>query len=158
MNLDAIDLRILDALQKDGRLANRDIAEQVGLSPSPCLRRIKELERKRIIRKYVAILDPPQVGNGQHAIVQVRLDHQTTTSVSQFEKEIARYPQVLECFFVAGDWDYILRVVARDLEDFREFCVNELAKLPGVEHVTSSICMKLVKYSTVLPLPNEPPQ
>ena len=65
---------------------------------------------------------------------------------------------MLECFFVAGDWDYILRVVARDLEDFREFCVNELAKLPGVEHVTSSICMKLVKYSTVLPLPNEPPQ
>lgn len=157
MNLDAIDLRILNALQKDGRLANSELAEIVGLSPSPCLRRIKELERKRIIRNYVALLDPLKVGNAQQAIVQVRLDHQTTTSVNLFEKEIAKYPQVLECFFVAGDWDYILRVVARDLEDFREFCVNELAKLPGVEHVTSNICMKLVKYSTVLPLPEEPP-
>jgi DNA-binding Lrp family transcriptional regulator len=82
----------------------------------------------------------------------VRLDRQTVDSVTRFEKEILRYPQVLECYLVAGDWDYVLRVVARDLDDFREFCVNRLAKIAGVGNVKSNISMKQVKYSTALPL------
>ena len=82
----------------------------------------------------------------------VRLDRQTVDSVTRFEQEILRYPQVLECYLVAGDWDYVLRVVARDLDDFREFCVNRLGKIAGVGSVKSNISVKQVKYSTALPL------
>jgi Lrp/AsnC family leucine-responsive transcriptional regulator len=88
--------------------------------------------------------------------VQVRLDHQTSASVSRFEKEILGYPQVLECDLVAGDWDYVLRVAVRDLGEFREFCVNSLSKIAGVANVKSSISMKQVKYSTALPLNSQP--
>jgi Lrp/AsnC family transcriptional regulator, leucine-responsive regulatory protein len=152
MALDATDYCILDLLQKDGRISNQDLADRVGLSPSPCLRRTKALESNGAIRKYVALLDPSTVGRGMRAIVQVRLNHQTSASVDRFEKEILKYPQVLECDLIAGDWDYILRVAVRDLEEFRGFCVNSLAKIAGVANVKSNISMKEVKYSTALPL------
>jgi DNA-binding Lrp family transcriptional regulator len=152
MEIDEIDYRILNVLQRDGRISNQDLADRVGLSPSPCLRRTKLLEKSGVVQKYVALLSPSAVGRGLQAIVQVRLDHQTNASVSRFEKEILRYPQVLECDFVAGDWDYVLRVAVRDLGEFREFCVNSLSKMAGVANVKSSISMKQVKYSTALPL------
>jgi DNA-binding Lrp family transcriptional regulator len=152
MMLDEIDNRILDLLQRDGRISNQDLADQVGLSPSPCLRRTRLLENEGIIQKYVALVDPAAVGQGLQAIVEVRLDRQTSASVATFEKEILKYPQVLECYLMAGDWDYMLRVVARDLEDFRDFCVNRLARIPAVRNVKSNICMKQVKNSTALPL------
>ncbi len=152
MTLDEIDYRILDVLQKDGRISNTDLADQVGLSPSPCLRRTKALEQSGVVQKYVALLDPATVGQALQAIVEVRLDHQTSASVARFEKEILKYPQVLECYLMAGDWDYVLRVTARDLEDFREFCVNSLAKIAGVGNVKSNICMKQVKYTTAFPI------
>ena len=152
MMLDEIDYRILEVLQRDGRISNQDLADQVGLSPSPCLRRMKALEAAGVIQKYVALVDPAAVGQGLQAMVEVRLEHQTSASVARFEKEIVKYPQVLECYLTAGDWDYVLRVVARDLEDFREACVNSLAKIPGVANVKSNICMTQVKYSTALPL------
>jgi Lrp/AsnC family leucine-responsive transcriptional regulator len=104
------------------------------------------------VRKYVALLNPSAVGRGLQAIVQVRLDRQTSVSVDRFEKDILKYPQVLECDLIAGDWDYVLRVAVRDLEEFREFCVHSLAKIGGVANVKSSISMKQVKYSTALPL------
>jgi Lrp/AsnC family leucine-responsive transcriptional regulator len=151
MALDEIDCHILDVLQRDGRISNQDLADQVGLSPSPCLRRVKLLESSGIIQKYVALVDPIAVGRGLQAIVEVRLDRQTSASVDRFEKEILKYPQVLECYLMAGDWDYVLRVAARDLEEFREFCVNSLAKIAGVGNVKSNISMKQVKYSTALP-------
>lgn len=154
MVFDEIDLRILEVLQRDGRISNQDLADQVGLSPSPCLRRMRQLESTGIIQKYVALVDPTAAGQRLQAIVEVRLDRQTSASVAAFEKEILKYNQVLECYLMAGDWDYVLRVVARDLEDFREFCVNSLAKIPGVGNVKSNICMKQVKYSTALPLTN----
>jgi Lrp/AsnC family transcriptional regulator, leucine-responsive regulatory protein len=152
METDAIDNRILSILQTDGRISNQDLAERVGLSPSPCLRRVKALEARGIVQRYVALVDPSAVGQGLQAVVQVRLDRQTTDSVARFEKEILKYPQVLECYLMAGDWDYVLRVVARDLDEFREFCVNRLAKIAGVGNVKSNISMKQVKYSTALPL------
>jgi DNA-binding Lrp family transcriptional regulator len=152
MPLDETDYRILDLLQRDGRISNQDLADQVGLSPSPCLRRRRLLETTGVVQKYVALVDPPAVGCGLQAIVEVRLDHQTTASVGRFEREVLKYPQVLECYLVAGDWDYILRVVARDLDDFREFCVNSLAKISGVGNVRSNISMKQVKYSTAIAL------
>ena len=151
MNLDAIDKRILSVLQTDGRISNQDLAGQIGLSASPCLRRVRDLESRGIVQKYVALVDPIAVGQGLQAIVEVRLDRQTGDSVARFEKEILKHPQVLECDLMAGDWDYILRVVARDLDEFREFCVNRLARIAGVGNVKSTISMKRVKYSTALP-------
>ncbi len=152
MIFDEIDSEILDVLQRDGRISNQELADQVGLSPSPCLRRVKLLESGGIIQRYVALLDPVAAERGLQAIVEVRLDRQTSASVATFEKEILKYPQVMECYLMAGDWDYVLRVVARDLDEFREFCVNSLAKIAGVGNVKSNICMKQVKYSTALPV------
>jgi Lrp/AsnC family transcriptional regulator, leucine-responsive regulatory protein len=152
VEIDSIDNRILSILQTDGRISNQDLAERVGLSPSPCLRRVKALEARGIVQRYVALVDPSAVGQGLQAVVQVRLDRQTSDSVARFEKELLKYPQVLECYLIAGDWDYVLRVVARDLDEFREFCVNRLAKIAGVGNVKSNISMKQVKYSTALPL------
>lgn len=152
MEIDETDCRILDVLQKDGRISNQDLADRIGLSPSPCLRRIRLLENSGIIQKYVALLNPSAVGLGLQAIVQVRLDHQTNASVNRFEKDILKYPQVLECDLIAGDWDYVLRVAVSDLKEFREFCVNSLARIGGVANVKSSISMKQVKYSTALPV------
>jgi Lrp/AsnC family leucine-responsive transcriptional regulator len=152
MPLDEIDSHILDVLQRDGRISNQDLADQVGLSPSPCLRRVRLLESGGVIEKYVALVNPMAVGRGLQAIVEVRLDRQTSAAVARFEKQILKYPQVVECYLMAGDWDYMLRVVARDLDEFREFCVNSLAKIDGVGNVKSNISMKQVKYSTALPL------
>jgi len=151
--LDAIDTKILTVLQASGRISNQDLADRVGLSPSPCLRRVKALEARGVVQRYVALVDPYAVGQGLLAVVQVRLDRQTTDSVARFEKEILKFPQVLECYLMAGDWDYVLRVVARDLDEFREFCVNRLSRIAGVGNVKSNISMKQVKYSTALPLP-----
>jgi Lrp/AsnC family transcriptional regulator, leucine-responsive regulatory protein len=152
MTLDEIDKKILSILQTNGRISNQDLADRVGLSNSPCLRRVKALEARGIVQRYVALIDPAAVGQGLQAVVEVRLDRQTTDSVARFEKEILKYPQVLECYLMAGDWDYVLRVVAHDLDDFREFCVNKLARIAGVGNVKSNISMKQVKYSTALPL------
>jgi DNA-binding Lrp family transcriptional regulator len=105
-----------------------------------------------VVQKYVALLNPGAVGRGLQAIVQVRLDHQTSTAVDRFEKEILKCPQVLECDLIAGDWDYVLRIAVRDLAEFREFCVSSLAKIGGVANVKSNISMKQVKYSTAFPL------
>ena len=152
MEIDSIDKKILNVLQTNGRISNQDLADLVGLSPSPCLRRVKALEARGVVQRYVALLDPGAVGQGMQAVVEVRLDRQTTDSVARFEKEILKYPQVLECYLMAGDWDYVLRVVARDLDEFREFCVNRLGRIAGVGNVKSNISMKQVKYSTALPL------
>ncbi len=152
MEIDETDCRILSILQKDGRISNQDLADRVGLSPSPCLRRTRLLESSGVVQKYVALLNPSAVGRGLQAIVQVRLDHQTSASVDRFEKDILKYPQVLECDLIAGDWDYVLRVAVRDLDEYREFCVYSLPKIVGVANVKSSISMKQVKYSTAFPL------
>jgi DNA-binding Lrp family transcriptional regulator len=152
VTLDEIDRRILEVLQREGRISNQDLADRVGLSPSPCLRRLRQLERGGVIERYAALLSPPAAGYGLNALIEVRLDRQRTVSVERFEREILKHPQVLECDLLAGEWDFILRVVAKDLDEFREFCVNTLSKIPGVGNVRSSISMKRVKYSTVLPL------
>ena len=113
MVFDEIDCRILNVLQRDGRISNQDLADQVGLSPSPCLRRMRQLESAGVIQRYVALVDLAAVGQGLQVIVEVRLDRQTSASVAAFEKEILKYPQVLECYLMAGDWDYVLREIGR---------------------------------------------
>jgi DNA-binding Lrp family transcriptional regulator len=152
MALDEIDLRILAALQKDARISNQLLAERVGLSPSPCLRRVRQLEEDGVIRRYVTLLDPRSLGHGLHAFVEVRLDRQTRASVDRFEAEIVKFPEVLECHFMAGDADYLLRVVVKDLDEFRAFHMNKLVKVPGVANVKSSISMKQIKYTTEFPV------
>ena len=152
MPLDEIDLKILAALQKDARISNQLLAERVGLSPSPCLRRVRQLEEDGVIRRYVTLVDPRSLGLGLHAFVEVKLDRQTRSSVDRFEAEVRRYPEVLECHQIAGDWDYVLRVVVRDLDEFRAFHMNKLAKAPGMANVKSSISMNQVKYTTELPV------
>jgi len=147
MALDEIDLKILAALQKDARISNQLLAECVGLSPSPCLRRVRQLEEDGVIRRYVTLLDPRALGRGLHAFVEVRLDRQTRASVDRFEAEIVKFPEVLECHFMAGDADYLLRVVVKDLDEFRAFHMNKLVKVPGVANVKSSISMKQIKYT-----------
>ncbi len=152
MELDEIDLRILEVLQKDGRISNQDLADRVGLSASPCLRRLKLLETNGVIQRYVALVDPVAAGVELQAIIEVRLDRQTSATVDRFEREIVKHPQVLECYLMAGEWDYMLRVVFRNLDEFREFSIGVLSKIPGVGNVRSNICMKSVKFTTALPM------
>jgi DNA-binding Lrp family transcriptional regulator len=152
MTLDEIDCRILEVLQRDGRISNQDLADEVGLSPSPCLRRVRQLESKGTVQKYVALVSPAAVGKALHAFVEVRLDRQTRASRDKFEAEVMKLPEVLECHIIAGDWDYLLRVAVRDLDELRDFHMNFLGKIPGIGNVKSNISMKVVKYSTALPL------
>ena len=150
--LDNIDLHILRVLQRNGRISNQDLADKVGLTPSPCLRRVRELESSGIVQKYVALVNPGAVGQSLQAFVEVRLDHQTRASAAKFETEIVKLPQVLECYMIVGDWDYLLRIIVGDLDALRDFHMNRLGKIPGVTNVKSNISMKAVKYSTALPL------
>lgn len=152
MDLDEIDVKILAKLQGNARISNQELADHAGITPSPCLRRVKHLEQRGVIERYVTLVSPQSVGQGLEAFVEVRLERQTRATVDRFEAEILKYPQVLECYLMAGDWDYLLRVVVRDLNEFREFHMNGLAKVPGVGNVKSNICMKQVKYSTEIPL------
>jgi Lrp/AsnC family leucine-responsive transcriptional regulator len=151
--LDSIDLDILKALQDNARIANVDLAEKVNLSPSPCLARVKALERGGFISRYVTLLDPGAVGLGVSVFVQVRLEKQVESSLNVFEKAVAGRPEVMECYLMTGASDYLLRVVVSDLHEFQSF-VTHLSKIPGVGNIQSSVALKQVKYKTALPLPS----
>jgi len=150
-HLDAIDWKILAALQDDARVANVDLAQAVHLSPSPCLARVRALEKDGFIRHYVTLLNPEAVGLGVSVFVQVRLERQIESSINAFEKAIAARPEVMECYLMTGASDYLLRVVVADLREFQAF-VLDLSKIPGVGNIQSSFALKQVKYKTALPL------
>jgi len=150
--LDSIDWNILCALQDDARIANVDLAEKVNLSPSPCLARVRALEKGGYISRYVTLLNPAAVGLGVSVFVQVRLEKQVEASLNAFEKAVAERPEVMECYLMTGTSDYLLRVVVSDLEEFQTF-VMHLSKIPGVGNIQSSVALKQVKYKTALPLP-----
>jgi len=152
--LDSIDWRILSVLQDDARLANVDLAEKIHLSPSPCLARVKSLEREGFISRYVTLLNPQAVGLGVSVFVQVRLEKQVEASLTTFEKAIAARQEVMECYLMTGSSDYLLRVVVSDLQEFQRF-VTDVSKIPGVGNIQSSVALKQVKYKTALPLPIE---
>jgi Lrp/AsnC family transcriptional regulator, leucine-responsive regulatory protein len=157
-DLDAIDWNILRALQNNARIANVDLAEEVNLSPSPCLARVRALERGGFISRYVTLLDPASVGLGVSVFVQVRLEQQVEPSLNIFEKAIAARPEVMECYLMTGTSDYLLRVVVHELDEYLKF-VTDLSKIPGVGNIQSSVALKQVKYKTALPLPgDEPPR
>jgi len=152
LGLDSIDWNILKALQEDARIANVDLAEIVNLSPSPCLARVRALERGGFIGRYVTLLDPASVGLSVSVFVQVRLEKQVESSLNAFEKAIAARPEVMECYLMTGTSDYLLRVVVSDLQEFQTF-VTDLSKIPGDGNIQSSVALKQVKYKTALPLP-----
>ncbi|HEX4193803.1 MAG TPA: Lrp/AsnC family transcriptional regulator [Stellaceae bacterium] len=154
--LDAIDRKILAQLQDDARIANVALADAVGLSPAPCLRRVRALEDKGVIRKHVTLVDPAAVGLSVSVFVHVSLERQVETSLKRFETAILTRPEVMECYLMTGDADYLLRVVCADLGAFERFLLDHLTQVPGVASIRSSFALKQVKYSTALPV--APPQ
>ena len=151
--LDAIDWKILALLQDDARLSNVDLARAVGLSPSPCLNRVRVLEQQGFIRRQVTLLDPLKVGLKVSVFIQVTLERQIEPALETFERAIRERPEVMECYLMTGDSDYLLRVVVPDLQALEHFILNFLSRVPGVGNIKSSFALKQVKYQTALPLP-----
>ncbi len=150
--LDAIDRRILRVLQENARIPNVELAQAVGLSPSPCLRRVRDLEERGIVRRYVGLVDPGAVGLPVSVFVQVTLERQVERALETFETAVQERPEVMECYLMTGDADYLLRVVVPDLESFQRFLMEHLTRVPGVASIKSSFALKQVKYLTALPL------
>ena len=152
-SLDAIDWKILALLQDDARLSNVDLARAVGLSPSPCLNRVRVLEQQGFIRRHVTLLDPLKVGMKVSVFIQVTLERQIESALETFERAIRDRPEVMECYLMTGDSDYLLRVVVPDLQALEHFILNFLSRVSGVGNIKSSFALKQVKYQTALPLP-----
>jgi len=172
ITLDKTDRKILSVLQADGRLSNQDVAEQVSLSPSPCLRRVKRLEEAGVIRQYVALLDPEKIGLGLLAYVNVRLEKHsdasanahstarvlapslvtTTSPRADFAVAVSQWPEVVACYAMTGEMDYLLRVHVEDMEHFSRFMMATLLRHPAVLDVKSSFALQRIKDTTALPL------
>lgn len=152
IELDRTDYKILHYLQNSGRISNADLADAVGLSPSPCLRRVKVLENAGIVKQYVALVDAKAVGLPISVIVNVSLHSQERVSLLEFETRVAEYEEVLECYLMTGNFDYTLRVVAPDLDSYQRFLADKLTRIDGVANIQSSLTLKQVVYRTELPL------
>lgn len=152
MKLDAIDRRILKALQRDGRLQNIELAKEVGLSASPCLRRVKLLEDAGIIERYVAVVNAARVGKGLTVFARIWLTGQDAETVDHFTDSIRQLPNVVECHLMAGDCDFLLRVVAADLDDYRRFQIEHLTRIKGVQSVKTEIPMQKIKLTSEIPV------
>lgn len=153
--LDLIDWKILATLQQNARIRNIELSKIVHLSPSPCLARVRSLEQEGFIQRYVTLLNAPSVGFGANVFVQVRLEKQIDSALNEFEKVIAGRPEIMECYLMTGDADYLLRVVVSDLESYQTLLTELAALIPNVE-IQSNIALKQVKYKTALPIQNEP--
>lgn len=157
MHLDRTDRRILQELQRDASLSNLELAERVGLSPSPCLRRVKQLEETGIILKRVTLLNASKLGLKLMAVIQVSLDRHTPDRFEQFENVIRGYSEVLECILITGQSaDYLLKVLVADMEVYQDFLLNKLTRLAGVSDVHSSFVLRQVVNTTELPLDSLP--
>lgn len=152
MSLDAIDRRILNVLQRRGRMSNADLSEAVNLSPSACHRRVQRLEAEGFIRDYVALLDPRKIGLPTTVFVEITLQGQADEVLEAFETAVARIPDVLECHLMAGTADYILKVVAENTDDFARIHRQHLSRLPGVAQMQSSFALRTVFRTTALPV------
>lgn len=152
LELDNKDRRILKALQENGRLQNVELAKRVGLSPSPCLRRVKRLEDAGVIERYAALIDPAKVGLKLTVFVRIWLSSQDLATVERFNEQIKALPQVQECHLMAGDSDFLLRVLVKDLEDYRRFQMEHLTRIDGVQQVKTEIPMQQIKQTLEVPL------
>ena len=153
MQLDTIDLKILHELQRDGSLSNVALARLVHLSPSPCLARVKALEAAKVIDRYVAIASTAALGLGLSVFVSISLRSQNKASLSEFERRVVEHDEVMECYLMTGDSDYLLRVAVADMAALEKFILEQLSPIPGIEKIRSSFALKQVRYKTALPLP-----
>ena len=151
-DLDETDRRLLKALQREGRLSNADLSDKVNLSPSACHRRVQRLEKDGYISGYVALVNPRKVDRKTTVFVEITLRAQADDVLDAFEKSVARIPDVLECHLMAGQADYLLKVVAEDAEDFVRIHRRYLASLPGVQGMQSSFALRTVRQTTALPV------
>lgn len=152
VDLDDMDVAILRALQRRGRMTHAELSERVNLSPSACHRRVQRLEAAGVIRDYVALLNPRSVGRVTTVFVEIKLQGQSDETFEAFETAVSRVEDVLECHLMAGSADYLLKVVARDSEDFARIHRQHLARLPGVAQMQSSFALKTVFKTTALPV------
>ena len=153
MAMDEIDLKILRELQQDSSLANVELARRVNLSPSPCLARVRRLEKAGTIRSYVALLDPAAVDLNLNVFISISLKDQNRDSLEYFEKRVCAHDAVMECYLMTGDADYLLRVVMPDMSTLERFIIEELSPISVVEKIRSSFALKQLRYKTALPLP-----
>lgn len=153
MVLDRIERRILALLQDNGRMSNVELAERVGLSESPCFRRVKKLERDGVITRYSAEVDRRTLGFTVTAFVLVDMDKQPADRADDFHARVAAEPHIVECHAMSGGHDYIMKVLARDIDHFSELVMQEVLKYPGVRHVESSFSLGEIKHSRALPMP-----
>jgi len=153
MKLDPIDIRILYELQNDSSLSNVELAKRVHLSPSPCLMRVKVLKDKGVIRNYVALADPKILGLGLNVFISISLKEQSKEALAQFEQRISEHDEVMECYLMTGDSDYLIRVAVADMGALEKFILEQLTPIPGIEKIRSSFALKQVRYKTALPLP-----
>jgi len=153
MTLDPIDIRILNELQNDSSLSNVALAKRIHLSPSPCLMRVKALKDKGVIRNYVALADPKILGLDLNVFISISLKEQSKQALSEFEERISEHDEVMECYLMTGDSDYLIRVAVSDMGTLEKFILEQLTPIPGIEKIRSSFALKQVRYKTALPLP-----
>lgn len=153
VTIDRTDRRILEHLQRDGGLTNQELAEKVGLSPSPCSRRVKALEEAGVILRRVTLLDRTRLGLSLTVIIQIGMDRHTPERFEAFEKQVSAFPEVQECYLITGqEADYLLKVVVPDMDAYQSFLLNRVTRIPGVSGVHSSFVLRRVIDSTELPL------
>ena len=152
MKTDGIDLKILHELQRNAKLTNTELAERINLSPSPCLKRVKQLERSGLINSYVALLDPASIGLNLNVFIFISLKAQGRELLSDFESRVTSHDEVMECYLMTGEEDYLIRVAVPDVPALERFIVDSLSPMPEVEKIRSSVALKQVRYKTALPL------
>jgi len=151
--LDRIDIGILNRLQEDARVTNAELARAVNLSSTPCFNRVKAMEELGLIRQQVTLLAPELLGLNVNVFIHVSLEKQVVDALARFESAIAERPEVMECYLMTGDADYLLRVLVPDIQALERFILDHLTKIPGVANIRSSFALKQVRYKTALPLP-----
>lgn len=149
--MDAIDIRIIHALQQNGRLSNQELADRVGLSPSPCLRRVKNLEKQGVLTGYTALVDQEKYGLPFTVFVNIRLERHSDECIRTFEQGIEMLDQVMECYLMTGSSDYLLHVVAKDLKDYETFVRDKISTIPGISGIDSSFVFGRVKRKMKFP-------
>jgi Lrp/AsnC family leucine-responsive transcriptional regulator len=153
MKLDRTDRRILTEMQRDGRISNLELAERVGLSPTPCSRRVKQLEESGIISRHVTLLNPSKLNLKLIALIQISMDRHTPDRFENFEEKVAQYPEVIECSLITGQTaDYLVKVVVPDMEAYQELLLGKITRIAGVSGVQSSFVMRQIISKTELPL------
>ncbi|MEO1552948.1 MAG: Lrp/AsnC family transcriptional regulator [Pseudomonadota bacterium] len=151
--MDSKDRQILRELQKNGRLTNQELSERVNLSPSPCLRRVRLMEEQGMIKGYTALVDPKAWGLPVTVFIRLKLERHSDEAVTVFEQAISAMPKVMDCWLMTGRSDYLLRVIAADLDDYERFVRRELQRVPGIASIDTSFAYGSVKHAQVLPDP-----